>query len=67
MQRKFVAVDQLWNVGNAIDYLRKKTEDLPQDFYDVYLIDNNNKITGIVPLGRLMSSERHVNLNTIQK
>ena len=66
MQRKFVAVDQSWNVGNAIDYLRNKTENLPQDFYDVYLVDNNNKVTGIVPLGRLMSSKRHVDLNTIK-
>ena len=66
MQRKFVAVDQSWNVGNAIDYLRNKTNDLPQDFYDVYLVDKNNKVTGIVPLGRLMSSKRQVNLNKIQ-
>ena len=37
MQRKFVAVDNSWNVGNAIDYLRNETENLPEDFYDVYL------------------------------
>ena len=66
MQRTFVAVDQSWNVGNAIDYLRNKTEDLPQDFYDVYLVDKNNQVTGIVSLGRLLSSKRQVNLNTIQ-
>ena len=66
MQRKFVAVDQSWNVGNAIDYLRNKTENLPQDFYDVYLVNNNNTVTGIVPLGRLISSRRQINLNTLQ-
>ena len=31
MQRKFVAVDNSWNVGNAIDYLRNETENLPDD------------------------------------
>ena len=66
MQRKFVAVNNSWNVGNAIDYLRNETENLPEDFYDVYLIDKADKVTGIVPLGRLMSSKRDVILNKIQ-
>ena len=66
MQRKFVAVDQYWKVGDAIDYLRSETEKLPQDFYDVYLVDESNRVTGIVPLGRLMSSKRDVKLNSIQ-
>ncbi len=66
MQRKYVAVDNSWNVGNAIDYLRKETENLPEDFYDVYLVDKADKVTGIVPLGRLMSSKREVILNKIQ-
>ncbi len=66
MQRKYVAVDNSWNVGNAIDYLRKETENLPEDFYDVYLVDKVDKVTGIVPLGRLMSSKREVILNKIQ-
>ena len=66
MQRKFIAVDNSWNVGNAIDYLRNETENLPEDFYDVYLVDKVDKVTGIVPLGRLMSSKRDVILNKIQ-
>lgn len=66
MQRKFVAVDNTWNVGNTIDYLRNETENLPEDFYDVYLVDKAEKVTGIVPLGRLMSSKRDVFLNKIQ-
>jgi len=66
MQRKFVAVDNSWNVGNAIDYVRNETENLPEDFYDMYLVDKADKVTGIVPLGRLMSSKRDVILNKIQ-
>ena len=66
MQRKFVAIDNSWNVGNAIDYLRKEIENLPQDFYDVYLIDKSNVVTGTVALGRLMSSHREVQMNQIQ-
>jgi magnesium transporter len=46
--------------------LRNETENLPEDFYDVYLVNKADKVTGIVPLGRLMSSKRDVILNKIQ-
>ena len=48
MQRKFVAINNSWSVGNTIDYLRKEMENLPQDFYEVYLIDKANIVSGIV-------------------
>ena len=64
MQRQFVAVDENWNVGQAIDYLRGNKENLPEDFYDIYLI-NNKEVKGIVPLGRLMGSKREIELNSL--
>ena len=66
MQRNFVAVDDSWNVGETIDYLRSNKNNLPEDFYDIYLISSEKKITGIVPLGRLMGSNRVVELQDIQ-
>ena len=63
MQREFVAIDQSWNVGQAIDYLRNNKENLPEDFYDIYLINSNKEAKGIVPLGRLMGSKREIELN----
>jgi len=66
MQRKFIAISDKWNVGNAIDFLRNETNTLPEDFYDIYLVDDNNVVTGVVPLGRLMSSNRNVELKTIR-
>ena len=66
MQRNFVAVDHSWNVGKTIDYLRSNKNNLPEDFYDIYLINLEKKITGIVPLGRLMGSNRVVELQDIQ-
>ncbi len=65
MQRKFIALDQSWNVGQAIDFLRKNKKDLPEDFYDIFLINQINKVKGVVPLGRLMGSKRDVELKTI--
>ncbi len=66
MQRKFVALDLNWNVGKAIDYLRSNKKQLPEDFYDIFLIDYNKKVMGVVPLGRLMGSKRDVDLETIK-
>ena len=64
MQRNYVAFLNDWNVGQAIDSLRSNT-DLPEDFYDIYLIDQNNHIKGIVSLGRLMRSKRDILLKNI--
>ena len=66
MQRKFVSLDNSWSVGQAIDYLRGNKKNLPEDFYDIYLIDNFKKVIGVVPLGRLMGSKRDVNLIEIK-
>ncbi len=65
MQRQFVAIEQSWNVGQAIDYLRNNKGNLPEDFYDIYLINQNKEAKGIVPLGRLMGSKREIELNSI--
>ena len=65
MQRQFVAIDHSWNVGQAIDYLRNNKGNLPEDFYDIYLINQNKEAKGIVPLGRLMGSKREIELNSI--
>jgi len=66
MQREFVAVNCIWNVGDAIDFLRKNKNSLPDDFYEIYLIDHNNKIAGTVPLGRIMGSKRSILLENIK-
>ncbi len=65
MQRQYVSLDLNWNVGQAIDYLRSNKNKLPEDFYDIFLINNSNKVIGVVPLGRLMGSKRDVDLETL--
>ena len=39
MQREVVAAPQFWTVGHAIDYLRREGEELPELFFDVYVVD----------------------------
>ena len=64
MQREVVWVPEHWTVGNAIDQLRS-TEDLPDQFYHVVLVDPSMTPIGQVTLGRLMSSKRSVKLTDI--
>ena len=66
MQREFVSMSDKWNVGEAIDFLRKNKSDLPEDFYEIYLLNTEHKISGIVPLGRLMGSKRSTVLMDIK-
>ena len=66
MQRQFVCMNYSWTVGEAIDYLRKNKNILPDDFYEIYLLTKDDKISGTVPLGRLMGSKRSTLLSEIK-
>jgi magnesium transporter len=59
MQRETVAVPDYWTVGQTVDYLRAHP-DLPEDFYDIFLIDPRFAVVGDVPLSRVLRSERAV-------
>lgn len=59
MQTEFIAVSPEWNVGQAIDYMRE-TADLPDRFYELYVVDNDRKLLGAVALDRLLRTKRPV-------
>lgn len=61
MQREVVAVPDHWSVGQAIDYLRA-TPDLPDEFYDIYIVDARFHPKGAVPLSHVLRSRRAVPL-----
>ncbi|MGE3907089.1 MAG: magnesium transporter, partial [Reyranellaceae bacterium] len=60
MQRELVAVPQKWSVGEVIDYLRESADELPEDFYDVIVVDDDNRPVGTVALGTLVRTKRPV-------
>ncbi|WP_375342685.1 magnesium transporter [Salipiger marinus] len=64
MQREVVMAPEHWTVGEAIDYLRR-TEDLPEQFYHIVLVDPKLRPVGNVTLGKLMSSRREVALASL--
>ncbi|ULB08605.1 magnesium transporter [Cereibacter azotoformans] len=66
MQREVVVAPVHWTVGETIDFLRR-SEELPDQFYHVILVDPRMKPQGYVTLGRLLSSRREVRLADIEE
>ncbi|MCL6283198.1 magnesium transporter [Ruegeria sp. 2012CJ41-6] len=64
MQREVVMAPEHWEVGHAIDFMRS-SEDLPEQFYHVVLVDPRMHPVGNVALGKLMGAKREVPLTQI--
>jgi magnesium transporter len=64
MQREFIAVPAYWTVGQLIDYCRESA-DLPDEFYEIFVVDPRQRPIGSVPLYRAMRTERPVMVRSI--
>jgi magnesium transporter len=64
MQREFTAVPSNWTVGQTIDYLREN-KDLPEDFLEIFIVDNEFKPIGTVPSSRVLRASRESKMNLI--
>ncbi|MEO8558194.1 MAG: magnesium transporter [Rhodospirillales bacterium] len=58
MQHELAKVPESWKVGEVIDYFRESADELPEDFYDVFVVDAGNRPVGVVALGSLVRSKR---------
>jgi magnesium transporter len=69
MQREFVAVPARWTVGETIDYLREEAErgaeHLPEEFLDLFVVDDGGKPLGMVSLSRILRTRRPVRLQDL--
>ena len=66
MQREFTAVPSNWTVGQTIDYLRED-KDLPEEFLEIFIVDNDFKPIGTVPSSRVLRTSRDLKMNSIMK
>ena len=64
MQREFTAVPSNWTVGQTIDYLREDKE-LPEEFLEIFIVDNDFKPIGTVPSSRVLRTSRDSKMNSI--
>jgi magnesium transporter len=57
-------VPPFWTVGQTIDFMRE-TDDLPETFYEIFVIDPAAHLLGAVPLDKLLRSKRPVTIQEI--
>jgi magnesium transporter len=67
MQREVLAAPQFWTVGQTIDYVRRSGDDLPELFFDVYVVDPANRPVGAVPVSGLLRARRDTLLSQIME
>jgi magnesium transporter len=71
MQREVVTVPTHWTVGETIDYMRTSADSekttLPEQFYDLFVVDPTHRPVGTIPLSRLLRTRRPVPVNEIME
>lgn len=67
MQREVVAAPEFWTVGQTIDHLRATREELPELFFDIYVVDPAFKPVGAVPVSGLLRRPRDCTLTEISQ
>ncbi len=64
MQTDLIAVPPFWSVGQTIDYMRE-ADDLPERFYEVFVVDPAYHLIGCVALNKILRSKRPTEMETI--
>ena len=64
MRRDTVAVPAYWTVGQTIDWLRE-SDGLPDEFYEIFVVDPSHRPVGSVPLYRAMRNRRSVGMSAL--
>ena len=64
MQRQFTAIPSNWSVGQTIDYLREN-KDLPEEFLEIFIVDNEFKPIGSVPSSKVLRTPRDTKMQMI--
>tara|TARA_R110002094_G_scaffold29976_1_gene42597 strand:- start:2985 stop:4055 length:1071 start_codon:yes stop_codon:yes gene_type:complete len=66
LQRTLVSVPGRWTVGAVIDYFRT-AEDLPDEFYEVFIVDPKHHPIGTVALNKIVRSDRDQKISEIME
>ncbi len=64
MQTEFIAVAPFWTVGQTIDYMRE-ARDLPDSFYEIYVVDPAFHLLGAVSLDKILRTKRDEKVTSV--
>jgi magnesium transporter len=65
MQRDVVAIPQFWTVGKALDYLQAMRDALPEQLYDIFIVDPRHRVLGQLAVGKLLRASRAQKISEI--
>ncbi len=57
MQRDLVAVPPFWTVEQTLSFMRKE-KDLPEDFWEIFVVDPHHRPIGTMPLSWVLRADR---------
>jgi magnesium transporter len=64
MQTDFIAIPPFWTVGQTIDYMRSEP-DLPDEFYQIYVVDAGYTVLGTLPLDKFLRAKRNIRIEDL--
>ncbi len=67
MQREVLAAPQFWTVGQTIDHVRSAGDELPELFFDIYVVDPSYRPIGAAPISQLLRARRETTLAEIME
>src|SRR5262249_24478341 len=65
MQREYVAAPEGARVGDVIDRMRSESAELPDEFFEIYVVDAAMRPTGAVRVSQLIRAQRQTMLSSI--
>ena len=66
LQKNLVSVPGQWSVGKVIDYF-KTDKELPNEFYEVFIVDPMHHPIGTVALNKIIRSDRDILISEIME
>lgn len=67
MQREFVAAPEFWTVGHAMDHMRNAADEMPDKFFDLFVVDTGFRPVGEIPVCRLLGAPRDMPLTELME
>ncbi len=67
MSREVAVVPEFWTVGKTLDYARMARNDLPDQFFDIFIVDPGYRVVGEVPLDALVKAQRSTKVADIAR
>ncbi|MFT3729735.1 MAG: magnesium transporter [Terricaulis sp.] len=67
MQREYVAAPEGGKVGDVIDRMRSESAELPDEFFEIYVVDAAMRPTGAVRVSQIIRAQRQTMLASIMQ